>query len=70
MTISLAQKRINELSSAIDKLPIREAAEGRETMRDMLIRLRDEVIADPEGYEEAELARLEQMELEQIEGDE
>ena len=70
MTISLAQKRINELSSAIDKLPIRDATEGRETMRDMLIRLRDEVIADPEGYEEAELARLEQKELEQMEGDE
>lgn len=59
MTISIAQKRINELSAAIDKLPIRQATEGRETMRDMLIRLRDEVIADPEGYEAQELAKLE-----------
>lgn len=62
MTISLAQRRINELSAAIDKMPIREATEGRETVRDMLIRLRDEVIADPEGYEAAELAKLEGVE--------
>lgn len=44
------QARIDELNAAIEKLPIRVASEGRITMRDSLIKLRDDVLADPEAW--------------------
>ncbi len=56
--IKTAEERIAELTAVLDNLPEHQATEGRSSMRErMQIRL-DEVMDDPQGWEDRERERV------------